>query len=119
MANKFESLPIFQSAHDLVLGVYKLTRAFPQEERYGLVSQLRRSSASIAANIVEGNARGHKKEFLEFLYIAKGSLAETNYHLLLARDLGYIKEELYQEIKNKSEEVGKQLVGLIKYWKKS
>ncbi|HEX7042793.1 MAG TPA: four helix bundle protein [Patescibacteria group bacterium] len=117
MVNKFELLPIFKSAHALVLEIYKLTAVFPQEEKYGLVSQLRRSAASVVANIVEGNARGHRKEFLEFLYIAKGSLEETNYHLLLAKDLGYLKEELYKDMISKSQEVGKQIVGLTKYWK--
>lgn len=116
MANTFEDLPLFKEAHNLVLSVYKVTKIFPQEEKFGLISQLRRSSSSIAANIVEGNSRIYKKEFINFLSIAKGSLEETKYHLLLARDLGYINQEDYQHLHSQSEVVGKQLAGLLRYW---
>jgi four helix bundle protein len=118
MIDRFSTLPIFQDAHALTLLIYKTTVKFPDEERFGLISQIRRSSSSIPTNIVEGNARGHKKEMIEFLYIAKGSLEETKYHLLLARDLGYLGEEDYLEIHDKADSVGKQLNGLINYWKK-
>lgn len=115
MANRFEKLPIFLSAHSLVLLVYKTTKDFPQDEKYGLVSQIRRSSSSIVANIIEGNARGHKKEHLNFLYIANGSLEETKYHLLLSRDLGYLNDKDYKRLQAHAEEVGKQLRGFISY----
>lgn len=118
MSDKFASLPIFQEAHALVLEIYKITRKFPEEEKFSLISQIRRSAASIPTNIVEGNARGHKKEMIEFLYFAKGSLEETKYHLLLAKDLGYINEQAYLSIHDRTESVGKQLNGLINYWKK-
>ena len=117
MTNKFEDLPLFKDAHPLVLSVYKLTKNFPQEEKFGLTSQLRRSASSIAANIIEGNARGHEKTFLEFLYYAKGSLDETRYHLLLARDLGYVSVEEYNEVLSRTNLVGRQLNGLVKYLK--
>lgn len=117
--DKFENLMVFQEAHSLTLMVYKITKNLPKSEEFGLKSQVRRSSASVAANIVEGNSRGHKKEFLQFLYLASGSLEETKYHLLLARDLGYIKKEDYDTIHLQSENVGKLLTGLINYCKKS
>ena len=117
MPDKFESLPIFQQAHLLVLSVYKLSNHFPDNERFSLTSQIRRSATSVPTNIVEGNARGHKKEMIEFLYFAKGSLEETKYHLLLAKDLGYIQESDYDLIHDNTDSVGKQLNGLIKYWK--
>ena len=101
----------------MVLEVYKLTNSFPSSEKFALVSQIRRSASSIAANIVEGNARKHKKEFTQFLYIANGSLEETKYHLLLVRDLGYIGDYDYENVCDQAEMVGKMIGGLIKYLK--
>lgn len=119
MTDKFEELRVFDEAHRLTLLIYKLTKTFPKSEAYGLTSQIRRSSASVAANIVEGNSRGHKKEFLQFLYLANGSLEETKYHLLLAKDLGYLDVNEYDNVHFQSEIVGKLLTGLISYCKKS
>jgi four helix bundle protein len=106
--DKFEELKVFKEAHELVLAIYKLTKAFSKDENFGLTSQIRRSSVSVAANIVEGNSRGHKKEFLQFLYLANGSLEETKYHLLLAKDLGYIDIKGYDLVHSESETVGKE-----------
>ncbi len=100
--NKFEELECWKEAHRLVVQVYKITKKFPSDEKFRLVDQVCRSASSIAANIVEGNARNHKKEYLQFLYLAKGSLEETKYHLLLARDLGYIIHKEYNYLKSKS-----------------
>lgn len=113
--NKFESLEVWKEAHKLVIMVYKITKSFPTDERFRLVDQVCRSSSSIPANIVEGNSRGHKKEYMQFLYTAKGSLEETKYHLLLAKDLGYISLEDYNLLINQCNVVGKLLSGLIKY----
>ncbi len=118
MADRFEDLKVFDEAHKLTLLIYKFTKNFPKSETYGLTSQIRRSSASVAANIVEGNSRGHKKEFLQFLYLANGSLEETKYHLLLAKDLVYIDVKDYDLAHSQSEIVGKLLTGLINYCKK-
>lgn len=117
MVDKYEKLPIFKEAHLLVLQIYKLTKSFPTDEKFGIISQIRRSSSSIIANIIEGNARGYRKEFINFLSIATGSLEETKYFLLLSRDLGYITDLEYIASHNQSEEVGKQLNGLTKYLK--
>ncbi len=117
MVDKFTTLPIFKVAHELVLEVYGASSKFPVDERFGLVSQIRRSASSVITNVIEGNSRGHRKEFIEFLYIANGSLEETKYHLLLSRDLSYIDEKTYDTIHDKTINVSKQLVGLLKYWK--
>lgn len=104
-------------AHQLVLDIYKLTKNFPNEEKYSLVDQIKRSSSSIPTNIVEGNERKTKNEYIQFLYIAKGSCAETKYHLLLSKDLGYISQINYQDLNNKTIEISKMLSSLINYLK--
>ncbi len=89
----YKKLHVWQEAHALVLMVYKETKRFPREELFGLTSQLRRSVVSVAANIIEGQARSSRKEFLQFLYVANGSLVETEYYIELAKDLHYIEEK--------------------------
>lgn len=116
--NSFEKLVVWQKAHSLVLDIYTLTKLFPADEKHSLTNQLRRSSASIAANIAEGNERKTKKEFIQFLYTAKASLSETKYHLLLAKDLNYLRIDKYLELFNKTNEIGKLINGLINYLKK-
>ena len=86
----FEDLTVWQEAHKLTLQVYKLTARFPGAEKYGIVSQLRRSSCSVPANIAEGFGRATTRELLRCLQIARGELEETRYFVLLSRDLGYI-----------------------------
>jgi len=90
-----------------------MTKNFPAEERYRLADQLCRSAASIPANIVEGKGRRSQKDFLRFLTVARGSVEETKYHLLLARDLGYITSESYAELMSGYDDVGKMLNGLM------
>ncbi|MFN3942974.1 MAG: four helix bundle protein [Flavobacterium sp.] len=92
------NLEVWKLTHQLVLDVYKISDKFPPSEQFGLTSKLRRSVASIPTNIVEGIARQYKKEFIQSLYVTEGSLDETNYHLYLAKDLGYISEFDYQEL---------------------
>ena len=101
-----------------MLEVYKITNRFPKEERFSLTSQIRRSSASVPANIVEGQSRNTTKEYLQFLYHARGSLEETRYHLLLARDLEYLPKDQYDLIEKQYEEVSKMLNSLIKNMKR-
>jgi four helix bundle protein len=85
-------LEAWKLARKLVTDVYKLTRGFPKEEMFGLTSQMRRSAVSVPSNIAEGAARSSAKEFAQFLNIARGSLSELETQLLIAVDLGYIKE---------------------------
>ncbi|MGY5354891.1 four helix bundle protein [Wenyingzhuangia sp. IMCC45467] len=107
-------LEVWELAHQLTLKVYKVSKNFPASEMYGLTSQIRRSSSSVPTNIVEGHGRQYKKEFVQFLYIAKGSLEETNYQLFLARDLDYISNKEYDELYEMCTRVKMMLYKLIK-----
>lgn len=109
-----EEVPVWQKSHELVLMVYKVTGNFPKAEIYGLISQLRRSSSSVPANISEGFYRNSTKELLMFLYNARGSNGETLYHLRLAHDLGFTDEKQYLELVEGYNEVGRQLNGWIR-----
>ena len=86
----YTKIEAWKIADDLTVAVYEHTRIFPKEEIYGLTSQLRRASYSVPANIVEGSSRESTKDYLHFLYIARGSLSETQYFVHLARRLGYL-----------------------------
>ncbi len=108
------NLEVWKVAHQLTLEVYKITSNFPKSEQFGLISQVRRSASSVPTNIIEGQARQYKKEFVQFLYISKGSLEETNYHLFLSKELGYIKEEDYVVLFNLCSRIKMMLYKLIK-----
>lgn len=88
----FTELKVWQRSHALALKIYTLTRDFPADERFGLTSQLRRAAISVATNIAEGSRRQHPHDFARFLNIAEGSLAELEYLLMLARDLGLAEQ---------------------------
>jgi four helix bundle protein len=90
---RFTDLKVWQRSHALVLQLYRLTRALPVEDRFGLVSQLRRAAVSVPTNIAEGSKRQGSQDYARFLNIAEGSLAETEYLLMLSRDLGYLTSE--------------------------
>lgn len=110
----FRELVVWQKAHALTLDLYRITKAFPQDEKFGIVSQLRRSASSIATNIVEGHKRNGRKDFLHFLNLAEASLEETKYHLILSRDLAYLGESDFEKLNLKCEEVGRILCGFQK-----
>ncbi len=115
--NRFEELEVWREAHKLTLFIYKETKKFPSEEKFRLVDQICRSASSVPTNIVEGNSKAYKREYLQFLFLAKGSLEETKYHLLLSMDLGYLEKEKYETLFNQCNKVGSLLGGLIKYLK--
>lgn len=117
MSNRFESLNVYKKAHLFVIKIYKITKNFPTHEAFGITNQIRRASVSVVANIIEGNARNHRKEFIQFLYLSNGSLEEVKYYLILSRDLGYIPESVYNELQDDAEEISKMINSLIKYWK--
>ncbi len=94
----FRDLIVWQRAHELTLGIYKATAKFPKEELYGITSQMRRCSASIAANIAEGCGRRGNAELHRFLQMASGSASELDYHLILSRDLGLLEKADYQRL---------------------
>jgi len=95
MARDFKNIKAWQHADDLAVMVYQKTKDFPREELYGLTSQLRRAAVSTPTNIAEGAGREHKREYLHFLYISRGSLGETRYLLHLSNRLGYQKKSDY------------------------
>jgi four helix bundle protein len=103
----------------LVLDIYKVTLLFPADEKYNLISQLRRAAVSVPNNIVEGAGRFSKKEFIKFLIIARGSIEECKYLLLLSRDLNYINENIFLDLNLRYEELGKMINGLIRFNKKA
>ena len=109
----FKELRVWSEAHRLKLLVYRKTRAFPREEMYGLTSQMRRSAASIPANVAEGCGRRSDGEFTRFLQIARGSASELEYHLLLSHDLGILADEGFEELRNKLIEVQRMLTALV------
>ncbi len=113
MVRTWRELGVWQKAHKLVLQIYELVEAFPSKEKYRLVDQLCRSAISVPANIAEGHGRHTTKEYIQFLYNARGSLEETRYHLLLARDLGYLTLEAYEKAESGAEEISRMLNGLI------
>ena len=113
MGQGFKQLTAWQKGYELVLALYKATKTFPREETYGLALQLQRAAVSVPANIAEGYDRNHRKEYVQFLYIAKGSLSEVETYLLLARDLGYLTTDTYEDLYTKRAEVARLLQGLI------
>jgi four helix bundle protein len=108
----FEDLTVWQEAHKLALEVYKLTAKFPGAEKYGIVSQLRRSSSAVPANIAEGFGRATTRELLRCLQIARGELEETRYFVLLSRDLGYVTSQDCENIGQHCNGVGRLINAL-------
>ena len=113
MARDFKNIKAWQYADDLAVLVYSKTRSFPKEELYGITSQLRRAVVSVPTNIAEGASREHKKEYLHFLYVARGSMAEAEYLLHLSRRVGYLKDDEYIQVEDPRKEAAKTLQGLI------
>ena len=109
----FRRLQVWEKAHALTLGVYKVTAGFPGEERFGLSAQLRRASTSIASNIAEGCGRSGNRELDRYLQVGMGSAREAEYQLLLARDLGYIEADRYTELETMLASIEKMLRSLI------
>ena len=110
----FRSLRVWEKSHLLVLAVYKATSGFPKDERYGLTSQMRRSGASIPANIAEGCGRNGSAEFARFLHIAMGSASELEYHLLLAHDLELLNNPVYEQLAGDVTDVKRMLAAFIR-----
>jgi four helix bundle protein len=109
----FRSLRVWEKSHHLTLEVYRVTGRFPREELYGLISQMRRCSASIGANIAEGCGKGGNNEFHRFLEIASGSASELDYHFLLSRDLNYLSNADFLKLDMDLLELRKMLTTLL------
>jgi len=110
----FEDLEVYKKAVDFATAVYETTRDFPSNEMYGLTSQIRRAAVSIAANIAEGSGRYHKKDFAQFLRIAKGSTCECVALMEISLREGYIKRNIHDALLKNCTELAKMLSGLIR-----
>lgn len=112
----YEDLEIYKESYVLALDVYKITKNFPKDELYALTSQIRRAATSITLNIVEGYGRLSKDDFKRFLKISLGSTNETKTLLKFSKDLNYINEQEYSNIKNRYEILSKKIYSIIKKW---
>lgn len=110
----YRKLQVWQIAHGMTLAIYRASKEFPRDEQFGLTSQVRRSSSSIEANLAESSGRGSDSDFARFVQIAIGSACETDCHLLLARDLGYLSDEQHKLLEDKAESVRRMLIALLK-----
>jgi four helix bundle protein len=110
----YRNLEVWQKAMDLVVVCYEMTKGFPKSETYGLAAQLQRAAVSIPASIAEGRERRHKKEFLQHLGIAYGSLAELETHVQIAERLNYVDGNRLKQVLDTTAEVGRMINGLRK-----
>jgi four helix bundle protein len=110
----FRKQKVWEKSHLLTLEINKVTERFPREEVYGLTGQIRRACASIPANIAEGCGKDGDADFARFLQISRGSASELEYHLLLARDLGFLSSDDYQRLSKETNELKQMLTNFIK-----
>jgi len=110
----YKKYKVWQKSHNLVIGIYKITKLYPETEKYNLVSQINRASISIPTNIAEGCGRETQKELLRFLYISSGSTHELEYLILLSRELNFVDEEKAEKILSEIIAIKKMLGALIK-----
>ncbi len=109
----FRDLVVWQKSMDLVTAIYQLSRGLPKEEIFGLTSQIRRAAVSIPSNIAEGRGKSTKGEFQQFLHHSRGSLAEVETQIIIAKNLGYLSKEETEQLIEMTSEVGRLLHGLI------
>jgi four helix bundle protein len=109
---RFQDLEVWQRGHRLTLAVYQVTKSFPSDERFGLTSQIRRASSSVPTNIAESSKRAKAGDYARFLNIAEASLAETEYQLILATDLGYAPSAVTQPLLEDATVLAKKLFNL-------
>lgn len=112
--NSYRDLEVWKKSMDVVVQCYETTRKLPTSEQYGLTGQIQRAAVSVPANIAEGQARQHRKEFLHHLSIAHGSVAELETHIEIAKRIGYIGIEVAHNFFSQTEEVGRMINGLRK-----
>lgn len=110
----FTDLNAWKEAHKLALDIYKITKTFPPEEKFGLTDQMRRCAVSISSNIAEGFSKKTKKEKAQFFYTSLGSVTELQHQLLLSRDIGYVSNVSFKELASQTIVVSKLTNGLIK-----
>lgn len=117
MEKPHKKLNVWNAAMELVTEVYSATNAFPRQERYSLIDQLRRAAVSVPCNIAEGAARHTRKEFVQFLHMAQGSLSEVDTQLEIAKRIGYLRREDWTKLDDQLWHIDKMLSGLIKHQK--
>ena len=110
----YTKITAWRKSDDLAVAIYAATKTFPKDEQYALTSQIRRAAYSVPANIVEGASRNSQKDYLHFLFIARGSLHETHYFIHLAHRLGYLDDEPRSRLLSQAEEASRTLTGLIR-----
>ena len=110
----FRDLEVWKLGKEIVLDVYRVTKQFPREERYGLMSQMRQAAVSIPSNVAEGFSRIHNKEYRQFLYVALGSCAELDTQVEIAHDLGYLGQAEYRPLVEQLDHETRMLRNLIK-----
>jgi four helix bundle protein len=110
----YTKIEAWKLADDLTVAVYQATKSFPREEIYGIISQIRRAACSVPANIVEGSSRESQRDYLHFLYIARGSLSEAQYFVHLSRQLGYVSDADAERLIGQTKQTFACLHGLIK-----
>ena len=115
----FEQLPVWQSAKLLAVKAYRAAAKGKLREDYGLISQIQKSAVSVSSNIAEGFERGSKREFIQFLYVAKGSCGELRSQLFVAKDIGYIDDADSKRLSKQARDVSRQIPGFIEYLKTS
>ena len=113
MAGTYQDLKVWQLAMEMVAQVYRCTATFPKQEMYGLTSQMRRSAVSVPSNIAEGKGRFSRKELVQYLFRARGSLLELETQILIGRRLGYLGETEGRQLTTLAGEVGRLLNGLV------
>lgn len=109
-----KDLEVWKKAHRLTLEIYSVTKNFPKEETYGIVTQLRRAALAVPTNIAEGGARRTRKEYAQFCSIARGSASEVAYLLLVSRDLGYLNQEAFAQLSDGYDHIARMLTRLVK-----
>lgn len=119
MLKSYKDLDVWKKAYKFCIQIYNLTKSFPEEERYGLASQMRRAAVSIPCNIAEGYGRRTKKEYIQFLYVAYGSVCELETQTMLVSDLGYINSEIMTSFQQDFRDVERMLKALIKSLERS
>ncbi len=113
MKRRYAELLAWQKAHRLTIDMYRVSLSYPKDEQYGLVSQIRRAASSIPANIVEGHSRSSTNEFKHFLSIARGSAVELDYFLLLSKDLGYLEDDIVDQLCMQCDDVIRLITALM------
>jgi four helix bundle protein len=110
-----KDLDVWKRSIALVTEIYRITKTFPDDEKYGMIHQMRRSAVSVPSNIAEGSARHTKKDNIQFLYVALGSISELETQLIISLHLGYISEELLESFQKEILEIKNMTIGLIRY----